>query len=83
MTKEPIHRERVEQVWRSEWKEDDSVRVLAPGGQKRHFQCAECGYIQSLYDLKFCQSCGAAMTDEAVDMVMKRLEDLNESVYKP
>lgn len=40
-------------------------------------QCSECGSIETpLARHRFCPSCGAPMTDEAVQMVMKRLEAL-------
>ena len=74
----PISREQVEKVWRGEWKKDSSVQVLAPGGQKYHFRCSKCGYITRLHDLNFCSKCGTPMTDEAVQMVMERLEALKD-----
>ena len=74
-----INREQVEKVWRGNWKKDSSVQVLAPGGQKYHFRCSKCGYITRLHDLNFCSKCGTPMTDEAVDMVMERLESLYEN----
>ena len=39
--------------------------------------CRESGKQSPDNFLNFCSYCGAAMTDEAVDMVMKRLEALN------
>ena len=68
----------VEKVWRGEWKKDSSVQVLSPGGQKYHFRCSKCGYITRLHDLNFCSKCGAPMTDEAVEMVVERLEALKD-----
>ena len=44
-------------------------------------QCSKCGfqhYGTSINRYKFCPACGAPMTDEAVDMVMERLEALYE-----
>ena len=42
-------------------------------------QCSECGSIETpLARHRFCPSCGAPMTDEAVQMVMERLEALND-----
>jgi predicted RNA-binding Zn-ribbon protein involved in translation (DUF1610 family) len=74
----PVSREQVEKVWRGEWEKDSSVQVLAPGGQKYHFRCSKCGYITRLHDLNFCSKCGTPMTDEAVQMVMERLEVLHD-----
>lgn len=73
MTKESISRERVEQVWRGEWIKHNG-----------YTECSKCEYwYPSTEDEEeddrnpFCPACGAAMTDEAVDMVMKRLEALS------
>ena len=70
----PVSREQVEKVWRGEWKQDKNGQVV----------CNRCGAITAIgskaalhnaneYD-RFCFSCGAPMTDEAVQMVMERLE---------
>ncbi len=43
-------------------------------------QCSECGSIEiPLARHRFCPSCGCPMTDEAVDMVMERLEALHDT----
>ena len=74
----PVSREQVEKVWRSEWNQDEHGRVV----------CNRCGSIAAIgtenalhnakkYD-RFCFYCGAPMTDEAVQMVMERLEALYE-----
>lgn len=40
-------------------------------------QCSECGSVETpLARHRFCPSCGAPMTDDAVDIVMERLEAL-------
>ncbi len=40
-------------------------------------QCSECGSIETpLARHRFCPACGAPMTDEAVDMVMERINKL-------
>ena len=75
----PVSREQVEKAWRGKWKKDSSVQVLSPGGQKYHFRCSKCGYITRLHDLNFCSKCGAPMTDEAVEMVVERLEALYDN----
>lgn len=71
----PVSREQVEKVWRGEW----MFPIFA--GQKDvndpRCQCSECGSIETpLARHLFCPACGAAMTDEAVEMVMERLEDI-------
>ena len=43
------------------------------------FLCSECHKgIGNIERYKFCPHCGAPMTDEAVEMVMERLEALND-----
>ena len=72
----PVSREQVEKVWRGEWNQDEHGRVV----------CNRCGSIAAIgtenalhnakkYD-RFCFYCGAPMTDEAVDMVMERMEEM-------
>ena len=44
------------------------------------YECSRCEYdLDNVEDPNhFCPACGAPMTDKAVDMVMERLEALNE-----
>ena len=67
----PVSRERVEKVWRGEWE-----RITDPYGKLEGFLC-KCG-TQTYSASKFCPSCGAPMTDEAVQMVMERLDELHD-----
>lgn len=73
----PVSREQVKKV-RGEWKQDKNGQVV----------CSRCGAITAIgskaalhnaneYD-RFCFSCGAPMTDEAVEMLMERLEALKD-----
>lgn len=65
----PVSRERVEKVWRAHWNE--SVHL---GG---FVYCSRCGYnALEANNYTFCPKCGSPFTDEAVDMVMERLEAL-------
>ena len=72
----PVSREQVERVWKGKWigttDKDDCTR----------FKCSKCGHEG--YDWKapsrFCPNCGAPMTNEAVQMVMERMEALHETV---
>ena len=60
-------REKVERVWR--------------GGQEKDVtMCCTCELCRcvTIEEIDFCPYCGAAYTDEAVDIVMKRLEALYE-----
>ena len=66
----PITREQVEKE-RGEWKCHGDCGVT---------ECSACGWNIEEYvgNYSFCPACGAPMTDEAVDMVMERLEALHE-----
>ena len=70
----PITREQVEKVWKGEW--------IIQQDEHREFtkKCPKCGFpISGWWGAdKFCANCGAPMTDEAVDMVMERLEALRD-----
>ena len=68
----PVSREQVEKVLRGEWGRycfsDDS----------HGYQCKNCGVQldDPVYYRSFCPKCGKAMTDKAVEMVMKRMEEM-------
>ena len=64
----PVSRERVERV-RGEW-------INTNKEVEQMCKCSKCGYPISYFWSRtpFCPNCGAPMTDEAVDMVLKRLE---------
>ena len=65
----PITREQVEKVWKGEW------QMVSNGSGV----CSECHRQDKIDPLaKFCRYCGAPLTDEAVDMVMERLEALRD-----
>ena len=64
-------REQVEKVWGGEWEEERFA------GEHDGWQHRECGR-HSTEKTKWCPKCGKAMTDEAVDMVMERLEALRD-----
>lgn len=67
----PVSREQVEKVWRAHWNESTHL-----GG---FVYCSRCGYnALEANNYTFCPKCGSPFTDEAVDMVMERLEDLHE-----
>ena len=73
----PVSREQVEKVWRGEW--------LHPHWHNSE-SCADCSRcnadvghrefrgVQTEYN--FCPVCGAAQNDEAVEMVMERMEEM-------
>ena len=69
----PVSREQVEKVWRGEWE-------LHGGGKNGRGGIWHCTRCEKSYPYKndFCPMCGAPMTDEAVEIVMKRFEALHE-----
>lgn len=78
----PVSRELVEKVWRGEWV--GSADGYADGELVYDiWECSQCGYVIDEEDdpdilPQFCPKCYAAMTDEAVEMVMERLEALKD-----
>lgn len=62
-------REQVEKAWKGEW-----GRITDAYGKVEGFLC-KCG-TQTYSASNFCPDCGRPMTDEAVDIVMKRLEEM-------
>ena len=69
----PVSREQVEKVWRGEWKPTEFPYM------NECEDCSVCGYRTPWgHGFRFCPACGAAQTDEAVQMVMERLEALHE-----
>ena len=75
----PVSREQVVKVWRGEWNQDEHGRVVC----NRCGSMAAIGTENALHNAKkydrFCFYCGAPMTDEAVEMVMERMEALHEN----
>lgn len=67
----PVSREQVEKVWRREW------RWVGEDRWSDTYECSKCGKL-SMNDYPFCPNCNSAMNDEAVDMVMERLEALKD-----
>ena len=66
-----VSREQVEKVWRGEWEHTHSIDNL----WTEVWVCSHCGCEDDNGDcFDFCPACGKAMTDEAVEMVIERLE---------
>ena len=79
----PVSREQVEKVWRGEWIKKRKqtyipVEYDEQGEVILHdfvvYRCSICGR-ENTKEEPFC-NCGAPMTDEAVQMVMERMEAL-------
>ena len=79
--------EQVEKVWRGEWEWYDEEVGSPLEGIERDWgwRCSKCKVVlPDDFDdpdnppaMRFCQWCGAPMTDEAVEMVMERLRGIN------
>ena len=67
----PVSREQVEKVWRGEW--IHAMPIL--GSRDEEIRCSKCGNIIG-FETDFCPYCGDPMTDEAVEMVMERMEKI-------
>lgn len=69
----PVSRERVERM-RGEWM--FPIFGDQQDANDPRCQCSKCGSIETpLARHRFCPSCGAPMTDEAVEMVMERWKE--------
>lgn len=71
----PISRDRIEKVW-SGCHECSGCKLCIWNETKKCNDCKNRNSFRPLSD--FCPRCGKPLTDEAVDMVMERLEALNE-----
>lgn len=69
----PVSREQVEEMWRSEWEDMRETYKDVP-----KCRCAQCRGVFIGIETSFCPACGAPMTDEAVEMVMERLEGMKD-----
>ena len=73
----PVSREQVEKVWRGEWVEkpystkSERNRVI----NCKKYICSVCNKSNGRKKNNFCPSCGAPMTDEAVDMMLERWKE--------
>ena len=70
----PVSREQVEKVWRGKW---ELVRRMAASIECKCPKCQRT-VIFTGKPANFCEKCGSANTDEAVQMVMERMEALHE-----
>lgn len=73
----PVSREQVEKAWRGEW--EFPIFTDAEDGLDPRVKCSVCGNIEAAFvRWKFCPNCGAPMTDEAMQMVMERMEAMKD-----
>ena len=61
-----VIREKVERVWKGEWERP----------QEGLCKCSCCGHSFLWLTTSFCPGCGRAMTDEAMEIVMERLNEI-------
>ena len=83
-------REQVEKVWRGEWEWYDEEIGSPLEGVEREWgwRCSKCkAVLPDDFDdpdnppaMRFCQWCGAPMTDKAVDITIKRLEVMKDGL---
>ena len=72
----PVSREQVEKVWRGEWMALDECSnegVYCKRCKKKVYRIE---YANEKMRSPFCPACGAAQTDEAVQMVLERMEEM-------
>ena len=82
----PVSREQVEKVWRGKWEWYDEEVGSPIDGIEREWgwRCSKCKVVlPDDFDdpdnppaMRFCQWCGAPMTDEAMEMVMERWKEV-------
>ena len=77
----PVSREQVEKVFGGKWEEETYTTVSGRGRviHSKKYTCSVCGKANGRAKTNFCPHCGASQTDEAVEMVMERMEALHEA----
>ena len=76
----PVSREMVEEAWMGEWVEE-TYSTKSERNRTIHNKkciCSVCNKSNGRKKENFCPACGTPMTDEAVQMVMERLEALKD-----
>ena len=76
----PVSREQEERMWLKEpytrvetWNREDGATVYSAKNT-----CIACGQETPIGN--FCHNCGAPMTEEAVDILLKRMEAMKDAV---
>ena len=76
----PVSREQVERIWfrepysRLETRQGDDGGIVYSAVNT----CMACGHETPIWN--FCHNCGAAQTREAVEMVMERMDELQNEI---
>ena len=81
-TLRPVSREQVEKVFGGKWEEETYTTVSGRGRviHSKKCTCSACGKANGRTKTNFCPSCGVPMTDEAVEMVMERMDELQNEI---
>lgn len=76
----PVSREQVEKGFGGKWEEETYTTVSGRGRviHSKKYTCSVCGKANGRAKTNFCPHCGASQTDEAVQMVIERLEALKD-----
>ena len=77
-----VSREQVEKVWRGEWVEEP-YSTKSERNRTIHSKkctCSVCNKSNGRKKENFCPHCGSPMTDEAGDILLKRLEALKDGL---
>lgn len=82
----PVGREQVEKLWRGCEQCQPSCGTCEHmyewdkyGKPQECTSCKENGYVNYISDSKFCEYCGRPLTNEAVQIVMERMEALKDA----
>lgn len=77
----PVSRERVEKVFGGKWEEETYTTVSGRCRviHSKKCTCSACGKANGRAKTNFCPHCGAPMTDEGVQMVLERMETINNA----
>lgn len=77
----PVSRERVEKVFGGKWEEETYTTVSGRCRviHRKKCTCSACGKANGRAKTNFCPHCGAPMTDEGVQMVLERMETINNA----
>lgn len=83
----PVSREQVEKAWRAHWircedAQEGVVKYVCSHCFDYHAFREDFGEYTHNGNHPFCRKCGKAMTDEAVEMVMKRLEQTGSDIIR-
>ena len=72
---------KIDEIWKPDYEALNIViaalRVTKAYNDVPQYKCSRCGKVYIDLKQNFCRDCGAPMTDEAVDIILQRLEALS------